>query len=269
MDVEIGRIQAIYRYPVKSMAGESQERTTIGWHGLEGDRRFAFRRIGEQGGFPWLTASKLPALLLYKPIRQETSQANPLPTHIMTPEGNVLALRSDELRNEIIGRYGAEVELMQLKQGIFDEAAVSVISLATIHRITDASGNPPDARRFRPNIVIDTQQGEPFTEDQWVGKIILFGHTEDSPAVQVTLRDERCMMVNLNPETAQSDRAVLKTVVQLNQNCAGVYGTVIRVGALAVGQPVYLRAVEFNSADHTLEGMPFASISRTKVTDVE
>jgi uncharacterized protein len=240
MAIEIGHIQAIYRYPVKSMAGESLEQTQLGWHGLEGDRRFAFRRVAEQGGFPWLTAGKLPALLLYKPVRQDTSD-NDLPTHVMTPEGKCLELRSNELRDEIISRYQANVELMQLKQGIFDEAAVSLLSLATSHKITNDSGKPPDIRRFRPNIVIDTGQSEPFTEDQWVGKTITFGDTSDSPAVQVTLRDMRCAMINLNPDTAQPDPAVLKTVVQLNQTCAGVYGTVIHPGPLAVGQTVYLR----------------------------
>ena len=240
MDVEIGQIQAIYRYPVKSMAGESLECTQLGWYGLEGDRRFAFRRVAEQGGFPWLTASKLPALLLYIPIRQHRSQDNNVPTHVITPEGKVLEIRSDELRDEIIRRYGADVQLMQLNQGIFDEATISLLSLATSHKITSDSGKPPDIRRFRPNIVIDTQLSEPFTEDQWVGKTAIFGDTGDSPAVQVTVRDKRCAMVNLNPDTAQPDPAVLKTVVQLNQNCAGVYGTVIRIGTLAVGQTVHL-----------------------------
>src|SRR3954467_11816109 len=59
----LGTIREIYRYPVKSMAGEAQRVATIGWHGLDGDRRFAFRRIGDTSGFPWLTASKLPVLL--------------------------------------------------------------------------------------------------------------------------------------------------------------------------------------------------------------
>jgi uncharacterized protein YcbX len=241
MDVEIGHIQAIYRYPVKSMAGELLEHTQLGWYGLEGDRRFAFRRVAEQGGFPWLNASKLPTLLLYKPIRQEPSQDNTLPTHVITPDGKVLAIRSDALRDEITRGYGADVELMQLKQGIFDEAAVSLLSLATSHKITQDSGNPLDIRRFRPNLVIDTHQSEPFTEDQWVGKTVIFGDTDDSPAVQVTQRDLRCVMVNLHPETAQSDPAVLKTVAQLNQTYAGVYGTVIRPGVLTVGQSIYLR----------------------------
>jgi uncharacterized protein len=265
MDIEIGRIQAIYRYPVKSMAGESLEHAHMGWHGLEGDRRFAFRRVAEQGGFPWLTASKLPELILYKPIRQRESQDvnlpapvvtdildtaayfaslsqdGSLPTHVVTPEGKVLEIRSDELRDEIISRFGAKVELMQLKHGIFDEAPISLISQVTTNKITDDSGKPHDIRRFRPNIVIEPVDGEPFAEDQWVGKTIVFGDGEDCPAVQVTLRDERCVMINLNPDTAQSDPALMKTVVQLNQNCAGVYATVIRMGALSVGQKVYLR----------------------------
>jgi uncharacterized protein YcbX len=252
MDIEIGRIQAIYRYPVKSMAGEAIEQSPLGWHGLEGDRRFALRRIAEQGSFPWLTASKLPELILYKPIRQDTNQSDDLPTHVMTPDGNMFGLRSDELRDDITRRYGSAVEMMQLKHGIFDEAPVSLISLATMHGIADASGKPADIRRFRPNIVIDTGQSDPFTEDQWVGKTIVFGDGRDGPAIHITLRDERCVMINLNPDTAQSDSMVLKTAVRLNQNCAGVYATVLQTGTLAVGQPVYLRQVEISSVDQSL-----------------
>lgn len=255
MDIEIGRIQAIYRYPVKSMAGESLEQTQLGWHGLEGDRRFAFRRMAEKGDFPWLTASRLPELVLYRPIRQDESQNDALPTHVVTPEGKVLGIKSDELRDEITRRFGSDVELMQLKQGIFDEAAISLLSLATCQKITHEAGQPPDIRRFRPNIVIETQNSEAFTEDQWVGKTIILGDAIDSPAVQVTLRDERCAMVNLNPDTAKPDPAVLKTVVQLNQNCAGVYGTVIRVGTLKVGQPVYLREGSLNLVSDDLVSM--------------
>ena len=241
MAVEIGRIQAIYRHPIKSMAGESIAQAQLGWHGIEGDRRLAFRRLNARGGFPWLTASRLPTLLLYKPITQNDAQDSPIPTHVITPDGKTLAIGSDELRHEIGGQFGAEVELMHLKHGIFDEAAVSIISSATTSRITNEAGKSPDIRRFRPNIVIDTGQNDAFSEDEWVGKTIVFGNAKDSPAVQVTLRDIRCVMVNLNPDTAESDPVVMKKVVQLNENCAGVYGSVIHEGALEVGQPVYLR----------------------------
>jgi uncharacterized protein len=252
MNVEIGRIRAIYRYPVKSMAGEPLEQTALGWHGLEGDRRFAFRRIGEKGGFPWLTAGKLPEMLLYKPVRQDAVQDHALPTHVVTPDGKLLEIGGSELRDEITERYGADVELMQLNQGIFDEAAVSVISLATSDTITRASGHPADIRRFRPNIVLESHSNEAFAEDQWVGKTLIFGDTEDSPAVQINLRDVRCAMIGLHPDTAQADPAVLKTVAKLNQICAGVYGTVIRQGMLHVGQPVYLRDGVANPVGETL-----------------
>ncbi len=84
---------------------------------------------------------------------------------------------------------------------------------------------------------------------------MIFGDGVDSPAVQITLRDERCAMVNLNPDTAKSDPAALKTVVRLNDNCAGVYGTVIRVGALTVGQAVYLRDTVFNPVNEPLAAL--------------
>ncbi len=95
----------------------------LGWHGIEGDRRLAFRRLADKSAFPWLTASKLPQLLLYKPFGLDSNTAELLPTHVRTPDGKEYELRSDELREEISSRYGSDVELMNLKHGIFDEAS--------------------------------------------------------------------------------------------------------------------------------------------------
>ena len=237
--MEVGRIKAIFRYPVKSMAGELLDMARLGWHGLEGDRRLAFRRLNDKSGFPWLTASKLPKLLCYKPFGRDHN-AEPLPTHVRTPDGKEYELRSKELREDVSGRYGSEVELMNLKHGIFDEAAVSVISLNTVAGIERECGRDLDLRRFRPNIVIETDSIEPFAEDSWVGRSLMFGEGNNGAAVRVTMKDERCVMVNLDPDTAESDARVMKTVVRLNENYAGVYGTVVRVGELRVGQVVTL-----------------------------
>src|SRR5262249_2432554 len=148
--VELGRISAIFRYPVKSMAGELLEAARLGWHGLEGDRRFAFRRLGDRSGFPWLTASKLPELILYKPFGLDTNTAEQLPTHVRTPDGKQFELQSSELREEISIRYGRDVELMNLKHGIFDEAPISVISQSTVRGVERESCRDVDLRRFRP-----------------------------------------------------------------------------------------------------------------------
>ncbi len=129
---------------------------------------------------------------------------------------------------------------MNLKSGIFDEAAVSVITLGTVKGVERESGRDLDLRRFRPNIVVETNNAEPFAEDKWVGRTLMFGDGNSRPAVAVTLRDERCVMVNFGPDTVERDSEVMKTIVRLNENCAGVYCTVIRSGDLRVGQVVSL-----------------------------
>jgi uncharacterized protein YcbX len=236
---EIGHIKSIFRYPVKSMAGVQLDRAVLGWHGLNGDRRFGFRRLADQGGFPWLTASRLPQLLLYKPFG-EASVDHDLPTHVRTLDGAELALDSEELRAEISQRHGASVQLMQLKHGIFDDATVSIINVATVRALERETGRPLDVLRFRPNILIETNSDEPFAEDQWVGKTLRFGSDDNAPAVSITMRDLRCVMINLDPVTAESDSNVMKAALRLNTNHAGVYATVVSSGELRVDQKLYL-----------------------------
>lgn len=237
---ELGRVCELVRYPVKSMAGTVTESAFLGWHGLGGDRRFAFRRMGDDSGYPWLSASRVAELLLYHPFGLDESTGEPLPTHVRTPSGRHLDLRSVELQREVGERLGSNVELMLLKNGIFDDAPVSVISLATIAGIGDEVGVDLDRRRFRANIVLETRDREPFLEDGWVGGTLVFGNSEPRPAVTVTARDVRCVMVNLDPDTGTRDARVMKTVVRLNKNNAGVYGTVVHTGTIRVGDSVNL-----------------------------
>jgi hypothetical protein len=72
------------------------------------------------------------------------------------------------------------------------------------------------------------------------GRVLTFGEADDAPAVTVTMRDGRCAMVNIDPDGGSLAPEVLKAVVRANQNNAGVYGTVTRIGRLAVGQTVVL-----------------------------
>jgi uncharacterized protein YcbX len=240
--IQVGHVCEIVRYPVKSMAGIATKSAVLGWHGLDGDRRFAFRRVGDDSGFPWLSASRLPELLLYHPVGLDESTGEPLPTHVRTPTGSHLELRSAELKAELAERFGSGLDLMQLKHGIFDEAAVSVISLATIAGIGREAGLDLDRRRFRANILVETERSEPFLEDGWIGRMLVFGDRDPRPAISVTLCDVRCRMLNLDPETGAQDARVMKTVVRLNQNNAGVYATVVRSGTIRVGDRVALGA---------------------------
>jgi hypothetical protein len=234
----IGRVVEIVRYPVKSMAGVASESAFLGWHGLQGDRRFAFRRVGDKSGLPWLSASRLADLILYQPCGIDERNGEPSPTHVRTPACVERELWSAELQSEIAKRFGSEVELMQVRHGVFDDATISVISTATIAGVSQESGVTVDSRRFRANIIIECDEGELFLEEKWMGGTLVFG--ENGPAVRVTMRDARCAMLNLDPNTAEQDSRVLKTVVRLNQNNAGVYGTVVQTGRISVGNKVRL-----------------------------
>jgi uncharacterized protein YcbX len=241
MLIEIGHVEAIFRYPVKSMGGERLEEAHLGWYGLEGDRRLAFRRMDDRSGMPWLTASKLPDLLLFAPHHRDGAQGD-LPTHIRTPDGEELPVFGEELATEVGRRYGAPVQMMQLRHGIFDEASISVIASDTMREIGRLAGRSLDVRRFRPNVVVHLLRSVPFQEDEWLGGVLSFGEGDDAPAINVTMRDARCSMVNLDPDSASPAPEVMKAVVRANQNNAGIYGAVTRIGRLAVGQAILLRA---------------------------
>lgn len=237
MIIHVGYVHELVRYPVKSMAGVATKSAFLGWHGFQGDRRFGFRRLNDNSGFPWLTASRLPELILYQPLGfDETTEE---PSHVRTPEGMDLELRSAELQNSITEKFGSPVELMKLKHGIFDDASVSVINLATIAGIGREAGQDLDTRRFRPNIVIASEATEPFVEDGWIGGRLVFGG-EGGPTINMAMRDLRCVMINLDPDTAQQDPRVMKAAVRLNGNNAGAYGMVARTGQISVGQAVSL-----------------------------
>ncbi len=237
---EIGHVESIFRYPVKSMRGQRLEVANMGWHGIDGDRRLAFRRVDDRSGFPWLTASKLPELILFSPQHRKDSAEEDVPMYIRAPDGGEMAVFGDELAAEVGRRYGAPVQMMQLKQGIFDEACISVITSDTVREIGRLAERSLDTRRFRPNVAVRLLRPVPFQEDEWLGSVLSFGEKDDAPAITVTMRDVRCSMVNLDPDSAAAAPEVLKTIVRANQNNAGIYGAVTCVGRLSVGQSIFL-----------------------------
>jgi hypothetical protein len=187
---------------------------------------------------PWLTASKLPSLVTYVPLRDAEDAP---PSRVRTARGEELELDGDALRAELTAAHGAPVELMQLKNGIFDDSPLSIITTSAIAAVTGEAGvDDDDPRRFRPNLLIETAGGPSFPEDAWVGRRLRIGEGEEAPAVSVCTRDVRCVMLNLDPESGAADARLMKAAVRLNHNCAGVYCAIIRVGVVRVGDAVYL-----------------------------
>jgi uncharacterized protein YcbX len=204
--VQVGVVAKLWRYPVKSMAGEALASAEVGWHGLEGDRRWAFLRDDvPRSGFPWLTIRQIPELLLYRP-RIEGAKVL-----VTTPAGDQVDVV--DLR---LGRA------LKLDRGTFDSAPLSLT--------TTASVGAYDARRFRPNLLIESDADEA----EWVGRVLEIGTLR----LSVTERDDRCVVVNVDPDTAERDPGVLKAVAP----SFGVYGAPVREGRVAVGDPVVLVA---------------------------
>jgi hypothetical protein len=196
--------------------------------------------MNDRSGMPWLTASRLPDLVRFVPLRRGDG-ADDLPTHIRAPDGEEMLVFGDDLAKDVERRYGVPVQMMHLRNGIFDDATISVIASETVREIGRLAGKELDIRRFRPNVVVRLLQPRAFQEDEWLSGVLCFGERNDAPAVAVTLRDLRCAMVNLDPDTAKPAPEVMKAIVRVNQNNAGVYGAVTRVGRLAVGQTIFLQ----------------------------
>ena len=76
-----------------------------------------------------------------------------------------------------------------------------------------------------------------------MGGVLWFGKPNEGAAIGVTNRDERCSMVNFDPDSAHATPDVLKAIVRTRDNKAGVYGTVTRRGRVAVGQPIFFEPV--------------------------
>ncbi len=237
----VGTVAAIWRYPVKSMRGESLDRAELTWNGLDGDRRHAFVLDGDRSRFPWLTGRRAAGLLRYAPRYEDPTNLRKSPIQVTLPEGGALDLHAPELRRRLEAEAGGPLGLIQIGRGIFDSLPVSVMTTATpaaIGKVVPAGGEP---RRYRANIVIEAGPDAANREADWVGGCLAFGST-DGPRLRVNKRIDRCSMVTIDPETAERNPAVLKTVVDRADNYIGAYAAAEALGILAVGDKVWLRS---------------------------
>lgn len=238
--VRVGTVAALYRFPVKSMRGEMVSSAQLYWHGLAGDRRYAFVREGNTSRFPWLTAREVPDLLRYAPYFAAAAEPMNDPVRVHTPGGADLAIEDAALRDELATRYGAGITVLQNSRGVPDSAAISLLGMATVRELGARIGATLDPLRFRNNVVIATAGDRPFEEEGWLGGVVRFGDGVAGPRVHVNRKDPRCMMVNLDPDEVTQNPAVLRTIVREREQCAALYCSVEAIGTIGVGDPVYL-----------------------------
>jgi uncharacterized protein YcbX len=231
---EVGRVAAIRRYPVKSMAAEPLDRATVSWHGVAGDRRWAFVRRGDASGFPWHTIRDQPAMVRYAPRLADPDRPDASAVTVTSPGGVTYDVAEPALAAEL----GDDVYALRLNRGTFDTLPLSLLTVQSIAGLEALAARSLHPERFRPNLVVDVPGGDDFPEDAWPGCTLQIGEA----LVRVDGRDQRCVVVNVDPLTAERDPVVLGTIARERRTRFGVYATTVRPGVVAVGDAVVVVA---------------------------
>ena len=228
MAVDVGRVQALWRYPVKSMQGEALARAAVEKRGLAGDRLYAVRDVEGKFGSGKTTRRfrRMDGLLDFAACRD-----GEVPV-IRFPDGRERRGDASDLNAALSAELGQSVTLAR-------EAAISHFDAAPVHIVTSASlawlsrqlpESGVDPRRFRPNIVLENADA-PLCEQAWIGRVLRVG--------AITLRllapTERCVMVTMPQAGLGADTGILRQLADVNETCFGVYAEVAASGVVALG----------------------------------
>jgi len=204
------KVAQIWRYPVKSMAGEQLNRARIGSLGIEGDRVV---HVEDSRGRV-ITARTHPRLLGHHATLNASGE----------PVVGGLLWTDPKVREDMVKIVGPGAGLVRDDTG--DRFDVLPLLVATDGAIA-AFGH--DVRRLRPNLVISGVEG--LAERSWPGQCLRIGE------VMIGIQDlrGRCIMTTFDPDTLEQDRQVLTGIVQkfggtLALNCDVIQGGEIRVG---------------------------------------
>src|SRR5438067_2157169 len=258
----IGTVESLWRYPVKSMCGEELDELFAGYAGVYGDRLFAFESSVSPRGFPFFTGRDQRQMIRYRArfrnpekaarpvnlsdaeelgsgVNPISADASELMVDVETPSGKTFAIDDpgliDNLRLNIDGKH--ELRLLRSDKAITDCRPLSIFAVQTAEKLAEESGVPVDKRRFRANIYLDLTASDGFAENKLVGRSLRIGA---KVTIAILQRDARCMMITLDPDTAEKTPAILKTVAQAHEGMAGIYGAVLREGMIRKGDAVEL-----------------------------
>ncbi|WP_147805015.1 MOSC domain-containing protein [Alkalicoccus halolimnae] len=230
----IGRLKDIIRYPVKSFRGEHVTATTVMKYGLYGDRSHALLDDKRDGKF--LTITQCPRMVLYEASFKGTETVEALPwLEVRNPEGRIFAWEEDQLKKELENAAGTSLTFKKyspeyVPAGAIEEEHILLITDASLAKLEETWGKEKlDAARFRPNIIVSLEDKIPFIEDSWTGRKIKLG---GEAVIKIERPCERCMIINVDPQTGEQEPGLLKTVVKERNNCFGMYASVVKTGEI-------------------------------------
>lgn len=228
----VGVVADLWRFPVKSFGGEQARRAFVGPFGILGDRRHAVIDASGQA----LTARRARALLGYRARSLDAVEGEGV--RVTLPDGVEVAWDDPALARSLADALGQEVGLARSAVGVHDAAPVHLVTTASLAVADGWLDGEIDRRRFRANLIVETEDDRPFAEADWVGAALELG--EDGPVLQVVSPTERCAVTTFDPDTLERDPRVLAALTRERENLFGVYARVRRPGWLAVGAAVRL-----------------------------
>lgn len=266
--MQLGTIASIHRYPVKSMMGEELSSARVGHKGLEGDRAYALADAETGKVASAKNPAKWPSLFRFHATFAAPFNGDGFlpPVRITLPDGGAVISDDHEVENRLSVNLSRSVHLLKLapkaasleeywpdiddlarRDVVTDEAIPSetFFDLGMIHLVTTGTLNSLqalypegrfEARRFRPNFVIETgEDAQAFPESDWEEKILVIG---DAVKIKITGPCGRCVMTTLEQDNLPKDIGILKTAAKHNQARVGVYASVIQGGFVRQGDPV-------------------------------
>lgn len=230
----VGRLAALWRYPVSSTAGQTLQRCAVDASGLEGDRTHALVASADgETATPerkrrWHTAAFVQSRLAPDGTLDVATPGQPWSP--APSAGPALA-----------AHFGFAVDALPYGAGArprYRRGAVNVLTTASLRALQALLPDSVIAPgRFRPNVIIDTAPGlTGFIEQSWIGRDIVIG----SVHLRVTKPCGRCSFTTLPQAGFDLDRGVLRALIQVQDRMFGVTCDVIQAGELTQDAPVSL-----------------------------
>lgn len=257
-----GSVVSLWRYPVKSMMGEELNAAVVTPRGVIGDRAYALIDSGTGKVASAKNPRKWAKLFNFRAAYIETPRqgANISPVRITLPDGNTVTTQQVDL-NQILSNvlerevtigstppdtpsleeYWPDIDGLPNREittdesmppgTFFDFAVIHLLTTATINQLRELYPQGRfEARRFRPNIVVDSSTGEKgFLENSWIGSTIAIG-TE--VRLNIIGSCPRCVMTTLSQGDLPKDPGILRTAAQYNKVNVGVYASVLQGGTI-------------------------------------
>ena len=236
----IGTVAALWRYPVKSLLGEELEEVGFSHRGVFGDRAYAVAD-GESGQVRNAKRAGWQDLFSFAArLEGGTPASGRSLLRISAPDGRVVA-GDQPNRNRLLSEaFGRKVTLEEAGDDpFFDLGAVHLLTTASLGKLRELYDEGDfDARRFRPNVILELGSGENgFVEDGWIGRTLSLG---EEVVLEVTDPVARCVMTTLAQGDLPRDPKIMSTTYAYNDNCVGIYARVVRGGSVRRGDGVAL-----------------------------